>query len=318
MRKSIILGGLAAFLLAWGCQQEDDLQPSYIDKDWMVVEDDPNNPLTHLRYTIYTDYGVPVFVNDTLGSEIRHDRYGEPYVHYELLRMGYNLTTSSSHYYVLADDTADMMAALEVMQEYLFDILPEDRRPVSYMLVDSLQIGKDMPFDSYYKYLRTTCVSNIERFKTMSDSAKQSTMAELAGLEYVTELIESADTNLVHQFDSVGHDVRLDTRVYLPNMWRAQYAVKQSTSAAREVPRPETFGFLAYRDRQLNAIYWPTRDQNWAGFVGMVLTKTEEEVRAQYEQDTCVIQRYELMRQIMQNAGIIEGGEETTDPAPEE
>ena len=43
-----------------------------------------------------------------------------------------------------------------------------------------------------------------------------------------------------------------------------------------------------------------------ASFVGLVLSKTEEEVKRQYAQDTVVLQKYELMKQMMREAGMIE------------
>ena len=209
---------------------------------------------------------------------------------------------------MLADDTADVMDALEVMYEYLFDILPEDRRPTSYLLVDSLRMNHlgGAVLDDYYKSITTTCIGNIERFEQMSDSARRSFMAELAGVEFANELIANADTTLRHDFDSAGCYVTLDSRVYAPIRYQDTPGSTTQISTARTLARPEAFGFLHYRDTRINLVFWPTDQQNYAAFVGLVLSKTEEEVKRQYAQDTVVLQKYELMKQMMREAGMIE------------
>ena len=302
----LILLVVCGFMLA--CEEEE-LTPSRTDRNWFLVEDDPNNPLTHLRYLIYSEDGVACFYNDTIGAETRYDRFGNPYTHYEVLKVGYNMTSYGRPDYALADDTADVMDALEVMDEYLFDILPEDRRPTSYLLVDSLKMnmsGGRLVLDDYYKSITTTCVGNIERFEQMSDSARRSFMAELAGLEYADELMANADSLLRHDFDSTGWDVTLDSKIYAPIRFPMTYGAGISISTSRELARPEAFGLLRYRQTSLTYVQWPTLQQNYAAFVGLVLSKTEEEVKRQYAQDTVVLQKYELMKQMMQEMGMIE------------
>ena len=46
----LILLVVCGFMLA--CEEEE-LTPSRTDRNWFLIEDDPNNPLTHLRYLIY-------------------------------------------------------------------------------------------------------------------------------------------------------------------------------------------------------------------------------------------------------------------------
>lgn len=313
MKRNILLCGLLLFLLTWGCHEDDELVPSGIDKDWLVIEDDPNDPITHLRYTIYRDYGVSVFFNDTLGAETRYDRYGNPYTHYETLKVGFNLVTNSKPYYVLSDDEEDMMAALEAMNKYLFPILPEDQRPVTYLLVDSLKLNSNQVYvEEYYKYLRTTCIGSVDYFKELSDSAQRSRMAEIAGAELVEELLTDLDSVTQVEFDSIGMGFRLtgNTQPVLFN----SYGGSSYVSTSRALTPPEVFGLLHYRGRTLQQVYYPTEEQNYAAFIGLVLSETDEVVYERYAQDTCVLQKYDMMKTMMQNAGLIEGGGEE-DPA---
>ena len=320
MRTKIIFMLLVCGIV-WACSEEDDLTPSRTDQNWFVVEDDPNDPLTHLRYQIYTDYGVPVFYNDTLGAQIRYDRHGEAYTYYEILKVDYNLSSYAKIDYVLADDTTDVMLALELMDKYLFKYLPEDNRPISYLLVDSivtkLETSGLAVSDDYYQAFTTTCIGNIERFKTMNDSARESFMAELAGIELVDEMLASADSNLIHQFDSAAFFVRLDAMVYSPNrLPSSAFRGSQSQiSTVRTLAPPEAFGLLHYRGKEVNRIYYPTMNQDYAAYIGLVLRCKEDEVLEDYGQDTCVLKKYYAVRQMMVDAGMIEssGGAESTE-----
>ena len=309
MKTKVILT-LLLLGMVWACSEEDNLTPSHEDRFWFTVEDDPNSPLTHLRYQIYTDYGVPVFYNDTIGAQTRYDRYGDAYIYYEVLKIDYNLTGYARINYVLADDTTDVMLALETMNKYLFKYLPEDKRPMSYLLVDSIMmnIGNFAVPDDYYKAFTTTCVGNIERLRTMSDSARESFMAELAGMELVDDLLASADSNLTHQFDSAAFYVQLDASIYSPNrLPTSEFRGSSSQiSTVRTLAPPEAFGLLHYRGRETNRIFYPTDNQDYAAYIGLVLRCSEEEVLEDYAQDTCVMKKYYAVRQMMREAGMIE------------
>ena len=225
-------------------------------------------------------------------------------------KIDYNLTGYARINYVLADDTTDVMLALETMNKYLFKYLPEDKRPMSYLLVDSIMmnIGNFAVPDDYYKAFTTTCVGNIERLRTMSDSARESFMAELAGMELVDDLLASADTNLTHQFDSAAFNVRLDASVYSPNrLPTSEFRGSSSQiSTVRTLAPPEAFGLLHYRGRETNRIFYPTDNQDYAAYIGLVLRCSEEEVLEDYAQDTCVMKKYYAVRQMMREAGMIE------------
>ena len=54
MKTRIIIISLLCLLGIAGCEDDNALSPSYDDKDWLAIEDDPNDPLTHLRYQVYT------------------------------------------------------------------------------------------------------------------------------------------------------------------------------------------------------------------------------------------------------------------------
>ena len=83
--KLIYIIGLWGCLSLFGCGDDDNLSPSDLDGDWYVLTDS-EDPLDHLRYTVFQTYGVPVFYNDTIGSQNRGTDYaGLPIIYYEIL-----------------------------------------------------------------------------------------------------------------------------------------------------------------------------------------------------------------------------------------
>ena len=84
MKYYILMIGML-FLLA-GCGKENGLEPSFLEEEWFVIKDNPDDPLRHAVYNVYSEWGVPVFYNDTIGRQDRGiDRTGNPVTFYRLL-----------------------------------------------------------------------------------------------------------------------------------------------------------------------------------------------------------------------------------------
>lgn len=308
MKTRIIIISLLCLLGIAGCEDDNALSPSYDDKDWLAIEDDPNDPLTHLRYQVYTEQGVNILYNDTLGREERYDLHGNPYMYYEIWNPGYAISGSSTPKYALADDKADVMTMVEVMNKYLFDYLRKDKRPLAYLVVDTLRQSTSTattPPEKYLKYLTTVCIGRIEEVKHMTDSARKSFMAELAGLEYVDD-VKGCELNedLIVECDSIRYRVKLSSE-YSPVDWQKGFYSKP-TSTNKKVPEPELFGFLYYAFREVNRIYAPSDQQDKASYIGLILSCTDEEIRERYKKYPAVIAKYEATREMMVNAGILE------------
>ena len=55
--KLIYIIGLWGCLSLFGCGDDDNLSPSDLDGDWYVLTDS-EDPLDHLRYTVFQTYGA--------------------------------------------------------------------------------------------------------------------------------------------------------------------------------------------------------------------------------------------------------------------
>ena len=120
--------------------------------------------------------------NDTLGREERYDLHGNPYMYYEIWNPGYAISGSSTPKYALADDKADVMTMVEVMNKYLFDYLRKDKRPLAYLVVDTLRQSTSTattPPEKYLKYLTTVCIGRIEELKHLKERAKKEELSNV-------------------------------------------------------------------------------------------------------------------------------------------
>ena len=140
--KKAIYAAVAALLVA-GCGKDKDLSPSGLDRNWFAVEDS-GDPVDHLRYEIYSQTGIALFRNDTIGSIDRGlDALGNPYVYYEVLDVNYAITSRTEvATYELSEDDDAVIAGLELMRDRVIPILPEKLYPRCFLLVGRLDIDQ--------------------------------------------------------------------------------------------------------------------------------------------------------------------------------
>ncbi len=174
--KKAIYAAVAALLVA-GCGKDKDLSPSGLDRNWFAVEDS-SDPVDHLRYEIYSQTGIALFRNDTIGSIDRGlDALGNPYVYYEVLDVNYAITSRTEvATYELSEDDDAVIAGLELMRDRVIPILPEKLYPRCFLLVGRLDIDQKKNRKgeaSAYRGMMTTAVGRLNSIKTMSEAEKK-------------------------------------------------------------------------------------------------------------------------------------------------
>ena len=113
---------LVLVFLFLGCEKEDALTSKIKLENLYVIEDDPNNPVKHRIYDIYTQYGVPVYFNDTIGKVfVKTDVTGKDVYRYETLDLAWGFTSYSDvkYNYEYLIDPDEQLKALGIIEEYL-------------------------------------------------------------------------------------------------------------------------------------------------------------------------------------------------------
>ena len=241
---------ILACFLAVGCSDENELKPSLADRDWFVIEDS-EDPIGHERFLLYEKYGIPVFVNDTIGVEERGvDYYGNPVMYYCTLDINYTVGAPvtdnglQSRKYSLLESSEDQLAGIFFLDNYLIPALPENMYFNSILLLDSLyemrMTGwaverKDI---NVYQGALTLAIGQVKSIAKMTPEEQN----KHKGLILATLALKQLDEEQLSDFYMVSYDPVKKFSYY-------QQMVTPSPSAAMSSAKCEVYGFLDYDSR---------------------------------------------------------------------
>ena len=195
--KLIYIIGLWGCLSLFGCGDDDNLSPSDLDGDWYVLTDS-EDPLDHLRYTVFQTYGVPVFYNDTIGSQNRGTDYaGLPIIYYEILNPNYSIESSTEYAkYELSYDREAITTGVEfIRDEVLPRLVSSKLYPRSFLLMNKLTLNASASLsheECAYRGMMTSCVSLVEEIGGMTDADIKRMACEIVAEGYTTYFMENA------------------------------------------------------------------------------------------------------------------------------
>ncbi|WP_065218177.1 MULTISPECIES: hypothetical protein [Butyricimonas] len=302
--KLLYIIGLWGCLSLMSCGDDDHLSPSDLDGDWYVLTDS-EDPLDHLRYTVYETYGIPIFYNDTIGRQDRGvDNAGVPIIYYEILNPNYSIESSTEYaQYELSDNPEAITAGVEFIRDEIVPRLVSPKLyPRSFLLVKTLTLNAASTTASYrheestYRGMMTSCVSQVEEIAGMTDAEIKRMACRVVAEEYTTYLMENA-SSLLEAFLNVCR-----AEVTSVNL----YALSLTTSSTPPyVANLEEYGFLSY-DKETT--YNPSRSQvktigeraDVLDYMTEILTDDDDAFEAKYGSYEYVMKKYELMKTVME------------------
>ncbi|MFR5656551.1 hypothetical protein [Butyricimonas paravirosa] len=297
--------------LAIGCNSEEsELSPSGADRDWFVIEDS-EDPIGHERFLLYEKYGIPVFVNDTIGQEARGmDYYGEPVIYYYVLDMNYTVGAPATDYdlksrnYSLLADAEDQLAGLDFLDNYLIPALPEDMYFNSILLLDSLYElrvsggwmveRKDL---NVYRGVMTLAIGQGKKIAGMTLEEQKIHKGLILG----TLALSQIDEERLTDFYMVSYDPVKKQTYY------GQQVNTMAPSAWLKDPDCRVYGFL---DKEKHPVVdWIYTNVNKAAdkedFVMAFFQYSEQEFKETYAAYPLVLQKYEIIKGVMAELGYI-------------
>ena len=322
--------------MLFSCSEDidDDVYVTNADKNWYVVENKPGE-LNQLLYKVYTEIGMPIFYNDTLGVwEDGVDAYGKPVIRHELLMIGY---TVSDYYddvckYVLSDDEEGMIAAVEVLQKEVFPKLSQIQLPNCILLVDTLYTLQDTNWvvSNVLKEVRGTVVginvTNMEgsgvetltneeegvkviNVKNMTPEAQQEWGLSILNEELAANLAAnySEELNAFYEIsrlagDSYGWDYSLSMKWYdgiMATIYNKPAEYYGLLEYVREYQAEDEYGDLAtYK-------VWPSETEDVKAFLMLIETNSEENIRTTYETEyPNVWDKYLILKGLLVKIGL--------------
>lgn len=230
MKYSFLLCLLA--LIAWSCgDDEGNLSPSGLEKNWFVLEDS-EDPIDHLRYEIYKNTGFSIYYNDTIGSEMRYSPGIGEYIYHEVLQVFYSpgSTTpgrTSARYSLVSPERKNVREVLEFVRDEIIPGIPKGTYLPSILLVDSLTTPSGDT--TVYKGLTTTVLAQVHHFHEMDDAAKGLMKGAFLSSAITSKLALEEAEWLEENFYALSYAVNPDNvnRIYSIDS-RYKYTVSQA------------------------------------------------------------------------------------------
>ena len=296
MKKNNFLYILFLSVLFTACDKEDHLTPSKVGKDWFTLEDS-NDPVDHAIYQFYTETGIPVFYNDTIGEETRFDHWGNSYTHYEILQfrsssLGGTETPNPFSSYELCPKE-DVVDGLEFLREEIVPVLPESIKINSFLLLKSLTPWNPaVVSNEAFKGLNTVLVSRVSELKDMSDAERLKMKGAIFNAVLATPV--SSYTEELAAFYQATRGCYTENLYYCSG-WNFYNRYGFSD--------PRTVGFLK-DPNPYDYSYFPTETQDVGMYIKAIFTYTPEEFEALYGTFSVVMTKYEIMKTVLRDIGV--------------
>lgn len=309
MKNIIYILGVVMSMYCVACSGEDDLNPSFEDNNWWVNIDNPNDPLDHMIFGVYEQYGVPIFYNDTVGMVSRgEDAFGNPNIYYEVIKLNYTILGGVSDapvvLYSLASNQEDITDGVELLRDYVLPKLPENiPAPKSYLLVDTLwqglASGQIRYSSSAYAGKTAVAVGKLSEIKRMTDAEKLLFGGEILAAPIASTIYSKYSNDLLKPFFSV---LTQDVNQFYGY---GQKVDINNTSKYNPYYAPcEEYGFLKpAQDKEIieGALYYfPQREQDVKDYVALYLGFTEAQVQEIYGNYPHVLKKYGIVKEVIE------------------
>lgn len=307
MRKQHIYFGVVACLftaLCCSCSSDEDLTASGANDNYFKVAVDDMSEDAALRRQFYEKNGIYLLFNDTLRHEyVGKDVAGEDAYFNELVDFNYNLTDvgSSEFDFSYLSSMADKRAAVDFVEKY---VLPHfgggGLVPYSFFLADKLMEYGYANSSAWQKtWNDRACIScfrcmglALGKVPSMTEDEKRAYASEIciailqSKLTYTDERLDDFYAPADDLFYEYLEDVIPD---WSDDDWDGDMSVAYE------------YGFLKIDGRWY--LWFPSMANDFAYYFDLVMTKSEDEVKATYGDYPLVMQRYYKLREVVEAIG---------------
>lgn len=300
MKRNIVVLLVSLVLVACGDEGENP-GISNLDRNWYVIEDNLDDPVDHERFLIYEQYGVSVYYNDTVGSMIRQDQWGNDYCYYEVLQVFYAPGGERPEgSYTLVEDKDELLPMFTYAREQVFGRLPVAMRSVPVLFVEDLACA--VADATYYRGFCTLVVKMIPGFDELDGDERWELGVRLLGGFFYGELEAMESGWLETDFYTVSRSLNPDeyTDVYSSaGTWGGQTVSNACYGTDLELTL-NALGFLRpleESDLPEEEWYTPTPVLDVMSYAELVFRYSSEEVEQMYADYPVVLQKYRMMRE---------------------
>lgn len=300
---------LMAGMMLTSCRKEKAPEPSNLDKNYFVIEDNPNDPVDHARYEFYKNTGIASYTTDTIyKKKISKENESPARYTYITLSLIYNGLSEGYAYTAPLSSREHIPALLNLLQTELVPKLPTHQIIPSILFLDSFNnfIITDVQIFQGWSSLCgfNTIGIRARDVEVMSTAEKKMYAASILAGIAEKKIIELMNTRVQKEFLAPAREVAknlvpADVDIY--SGWPFMFIIPMGSE-----PPPQDFGFLFYPKFDLGGMLIPNmlrETDDIRGFLTAVFYYTEEEFNNLHTNETLVLKKFALMRSFAKEAG---------------
>lgn len=298
---------IAILMLSIGmiaCRKEETtVFPDY-DKNWLVVEDNPADATTHARFEFYKETGIPIYINDTIGTQQRKDLFGKEFTYYEVLSKNYALGVEQVGAPPLVQNfkycaKSDVPAALAYLRSDIMPLLPKTVHVPSILLLESFSSNA---FGTYaFKGFNTVLIGEASKIPGMNAATKARFKAAIMRAMITNTVLSGKYNDILDKFYGVSRRFATTRDIYYMGTWQfSQFVTGLPTGTVATL---QTLGFISSDPR--NASYTPyTTWIDVSVYLEAALGNTDAQFRQLYSSYPNIMTKYGYIRQILADMNI--------------
>lgn len=327
MKKIIFFFLLVAIV---SCSDKELLTPSMAEVDFVRIEDDPSDPLQHLRYSIFEKHNVSLYFNDTLGVETRVNASGGNYLHYFTLKPYFIPGGNNDDFlrYKLYDKEKlpQMVDFVKDLSTDFLEKMPQSLNIRNILIVDTVGNGVTS-FDYYQGYNTIVVGSMVERYSETFWEDLRFTLCRSKALSDNDWLIANyysisnrfyKGTNKFKSYAHVVIETQEDFDGYIVSLgwdyiWKKGFFITPAR-INNSFTKLSDLGFLvrhyldpSLKDPSIQEKDWltPTQKQDLDSYVELLLNNSYAETVAKYEDYPVIMEKYHLLRERFAAFGVV-------------
>lgn len=269
------------------------------------MEDNPNDPTIHANFQFYKETGIPVFVNDTIGSQKRVDVFGKAYTYYEVLSLSYSLggipsgppPAVQSFTYC---SKADVPNALTFLKNEIMPVIGGNIHVPSIFLVENMNTNA---FGTYaYKGFNTVVVAQVSKIPTMNETTKAAYKAAILRAMLTNSVLDNKYAGILDKFYAVSRKYVNGRDAYGLN----SFYLTSTYIVGLPPGTPFTFQALGFLgpDTRITSSSPISTWLDVSMYIEAAMVNTDAQFKQRYAASPNILLKYGFIRQILNDMGI--------------
>lgn len=303
MKIDIYIIILLACIGTVSCRKEEVTTFPDYDQNWLVVNDNPADSVVHSSYLFYKETGIPVYFNDTIGSQQRVDVFGNTFTYYQKLSLNYSLgglqvgapPMVNSFTYCAKENVP---AAIAYLKSDIIAVMPKSVYVPSILLVENLN---SFAFGSYaFKGLNTVVVGKVSAIPGMNEAARRSYKGAILRAIFTNAVLSNKYGDLLNKFYNESRKYSTIKDTYYLGTWT--FAQNITGLPAGVTPTLNLLGFLGPDPR--SSSYTPyTTWMDVSMYLEAAFSNSKADFQRLYGSYTSIMTKYGIITQILENIG---------------